>query len=391
MLKILAIGDVHIQPSSEGVMDSMFKKICRIHEEKKPHVIVLLGDILHCHANISSEALNIALKFIQNLVDTFTKTKIIVLIGNHDLINNQQFLSDKHAFNALKRWKNDNIVVVDTTTEIIVNTFRLIGVPYVPVGKFKEALNQINDWRKNTTCIFAHQEFYGAKMGSIKSIEGDKWKTRYPVVITGHVHDQQILDNIIYTGTPIQHGYGDEKKKTIGYFEFDKNNDYTYEKIDLKLNKKKTIRITADMFDINDIKNKIEKLHKKYAFIKLKITGSTPDFNVIKSNEQFQIMLTELTYLKIAWNSKSVATLPEDIKDYIDDIMKSAEREENEENDNEHIQTEHACTNSSSKTYHKLNISFEKILKKLIKKESKKKNIDDIYRAYKRIIEDDDE
>ncbi len=49
-------------------------------------------------------------------------------------------------------------------------------VPYVPPGRFVEALNIIdNEWWKNVNCIFAHQEFYGCKMGAIESIEGDKW------------------------------------------------------------------------------------------------------------------------------------------------------------------------------------------------------------------------
>ncbi len=48
-----------------------------------------------------------------------------------------------------------------------------------------------NEWWKNVNCIFAHQEFYGCKMGAIESIEGDKWDHSFPLVIRGHIHSEQ--------------------------------------------------------------------------------------------------------------------------------------------------------------------------------------------------------
>ncbi len=72
-------------------------------------------------------------------------------------------------------------------------------VPYVPPGRFVEALNIIdNEWWKNVNCIFAHQEFYGCKMGAIESIEGDKWDHSFPLVISGHIHSEQRLKKIFF-------------------------------------------------------------------------------------------------------------------------------------------------------------------------------------------------
>ena len=39
-----------------------------------------------------------------------------ILVGNHDLINNQQFLSTNHWMNALKDWPN--IFIVDKPTTL---------------------------------------------------------------------------------------------------------------------------------------------------------------------------------------------------------------------------------------------------------------------------------
>ncbi len=51
---------------------------------------------------------------------------------------------------------------------------------------------------KNVNCIFAHQEFYGCKMGAIESIEGDKWDHSFPLVISGHIHSEQRPQKIFF-------------------------------------------------------------------------------------------------------------------------------------------------------------------------------------------------
>ena len=43
-------------------------------------------------------------------------TKTIVIVGNHDLINNQQFLTQNHWMNAMKDW--ENVRVIDDVEEI---------------------------------------------------------------------------------------------------------------------------------------------------------------------------------------------------------------------------------------------------------------------------------
>ena len=91
-------------------------------------------------------------------------------------------------------------------------------VPYVPPGKFDDAIKTCDDIGdiKDYKCIFAHQEFYGAKMGAIISKDGDKWPLHNPLVVSGHIHDyQRPQENIIYIGTPMQHAFGDNTKKTI--------------------------------------------------------------------------------------------------------------------------------------------------------------------------------
>ncbi len=58
-------------------------------------------------------------------------------------------------------------------------------------------------------------------MGAIKSIIGDDCSKNDPVVVSGHNHDYDHLQsNIIYTGTPMQHAFGDHNNKTISEYVF---------------------------------------------------------------------------------------------------------------------------------------------------------------------------
>lgn len=243
MVKILAIGDPHFKVSNVQDTNLMSNAILSIANDIQPDLIVVLGDILDRHETIHVTPLCHAVQFLYSLSKI---TKTYVLIGNHDLKNNKEFLSSEHCLYPLKFCDNKNMVVVDTTTMLQLQNMMFIFVPYVPVGKFQEALNKIPDW-KSATCIFAHQEFKGAKMGSIISQEGDDWPVEYPLVISGHIHEfQQVQKNIIYIGTPIQHSYGDSCTKTISLFKFNLTLE-SHERIKLHgIPCKKIIKIHCD-------------------------------------------------------------------------------------------------------------------------------------------------
>jgi len=238
-MKVLVIGDPHFKIGNVKETNAMTEAIIKVAYEKKPDFIVVLGDVLDRHETIHVSPLSRAINFLQQLKEiAFT----YLLIGNHDLKNNRQFLSDEHPFCSLKEWKN--ITVVDTTVLDVINGKTFVFVPYVPPGKFIEALDLKENW-KDAECIFAHQEFKGAKMGAIISEEGDEWPTTCPFVISGHIHDyQEPQVNVLYTGTPIQHAFGDQHDKSIFLFSFCE--ERSYERIDLGLLKKHIVRINCD-------------------------------------------------------------------------------------------------------------------------------------------------
>jgi len=251
----LVIGDPHFKVANIRETDAMVEAITRVARERNPDIIIVLGDVLDRHETIHVSPLTRAIKFLGRLREI---APTYVLIGNHDLKNNRQFLSDEHPFCALKYWGN-NMTIVDTTTMIHIKGKMFVLVPYVPPGRFIEALNVCPGWER-AICIFGHQEFKGAQMGAIVSTEGDDWPLTYPNVVTGHIHDyQEPQVNILYTGTPIQHAFGDRHDKTISYFVYTDRpeiqteiqtktgsvHDRRHERIDLGLPRKQIVRITC--------------------------------------------------------------------------------------------------------------------------------------------------
>jgi DNA repair exonuclease SbcCD nuclease subunit len=253
--KVLTIGDVHIKVNNIPECKDMITRLVQLAQEKKPDFIVCLGDVLDRHSTIHVQCLMIAEEF------TFQMSQIapfFLIVGNHDRPNNSNFLTNEHPFNAMKKW--DNVTIVDKVVEYFHKDQRFIMVPYVPPGRFDEALQTISDPFTNVTCYFAHQEIYGAKMGAIVSQCGDKWDLDRSLLVSGHIHDYDHLQpNMIYTGSPIQHSFGDSVSKKISMFTF--NDKWEQERIDLGMKKKVTIYITPDEVESFKIPaNKIVKV-----------------------------------------------------------------------------------------------------------------------------------
>lgn len=256
MKKILLIGDPHFKVSnpleSDQFHDEVLKNIKNY--EKQIDFIVILGDILDTHEKIHVQPLCRAINFLK-MVSSFKRT--FVLIGNHDRINNNVYMTEEHPFSSLKD-SDLNIKIIDQTYFEEGFCF----VPYVPNGKFLEA---VGDNLDKTECFFAHQEFLGCKMGAIISESGDSWDEDYPPVFSGHIHDYQMPQkNIIYTGTPYQHSFSDEENKGIFLLNFSSREDWNLEKIELNVIKKKLITMNISDFDKYEVP---EKCMLKIGFI----------------------------------------------------------------------------------------------------------------------------
>ena len=255
MARVLVIGDPHFQLDNIHNVEIAIGETVALAETLHPSFIVILGDILHTHGVVYTQAYKLAILWMEQL-SAVAHTYLI--IGNHDYIDQTQFLTDNHIFGALNH--HDRITVVDQVIRDRWGDEQFVFVPYVDVGLFRKALDtQFENWiedRADVTCIFAHQEFQGVKMGSIISEDGDPWTVLDPIVVTGHIHETQILEpGIYYPGSLMQHAHGDRSSKSIWLIDFGETirDALSYTTYQLKhIKQRKTVKFSIsdiDMFD----------------------------------------------------------------------------------------------------------------------------------------------
>ncbi|ADB04087.1 DNA repair exonuclease SbcCD D subunit [Marseillevirus marseillevirus] len=280
IVSCLCIGDPHFKTNNVQEVEKLTSKILEIVQKRKPTFVVILGDILDTHETYHETPFNKAIFFLSKLS---VLCPTFLLIGNHDYCNNSQFQTTRHAFNACKRWKNMYVVDKAMSKEFKGHTFWFC--PYVPPGRFEECLNTSGNGWKKASCIFAHQEFAGCKMGPIVSKEGDVWNSEYPLVISGHIHDTQIVGkNVYYTGSSLQHSFGDSEKKGIWLVEFSGlfEAGWRYKKYELGGRRKRTVYVSA-----KDALEKVPEVESEDSDVRVVFRGSAADFAALRKSKNF--------------------------------------------------------------------------------------------------------
>jgi len=284
MPSFLCIGDPHFKVENMVEVDEFIFKLLPLIKIKNPDYIVVLGDLLHTHERLHTIALNKAYDFIKSL-KTLCK-KVFVLVGNHDYIQNQQFLTENHWMNGMKEWTD--VFIIDKVLLFTENNQHFLFCPYVPPGKFQEALQTISFDYTTANAIFAHQEFFGCKMGAIISVDGDKWDEKYPLVISGHIHSKQKPQpNIYYTGSAMQHAFGESEENIIAFFSFSYTNAYDVEEIDLGLKRKKILYM-----DMNSV-IEFQKDEREENDLKITIKGNHDEFKAFKKSAKYKELTDE--------------------------------------------------------------------------------------------------
>lgn len=251
--------------------------------------VVILGDLLDNHDKIDMRAYNRMEYFIHRISEL---KPTYILVGNHDRPNNKVYLSTtEHIFNPFKRWPN--VIIVDTCYRMNWRGKEVCHVPFVPDGMFMQALVDCNiDWR-DINLFFSHSEFVGCSINKFSKNKCDYWRPEYPLNIAGHIHDQEVVSpNLIYVGTPFQHGYAESSNKGL----FLLNQDLQLEMIEIPVPKKLTKRISYQ-----DIENVEVRPNEK---LKLVIEGPTALINEILLQPQ---NVSKFENVKIVFNDNTKA------------------------------------------------------------------------------------
>lgn len=319
-VKVLAIGDPHLKYNQPLINKEYTVRLLKLAETLEPDVIVLLGDILDTHETIKTPVFKIVT---EDLIHGLSKiAHTFVIVGNHDYIDSNQFLTDNHGYNALKKWSN--VTIVDYPILVDVKDKQFIMCPYVPPGRFIEALDKLvafgHTWDL-VDCIFAHQEFRGCSYGKDPSIVGDQWDEDFPPVISGHIHETaKIGKNIYYPGGSIQHTFAESPGKCVWMVIFDDREDddhFIVEKHSLGMKERKIVRCHVAEIDEFDM-----GLLDEYQ-VRIEIYGDTSEIaNFRKSKECAYLKKNGVSITSSVTTSKELIALSEKISKDADTISK---------------------------------------------------------------------
>lgn len=218
MTKALIIGDLHLSGTNLSETQLACRDIVNVAQHLEIDMIVFLGDVFDKFQNIHVATLRVMTDMV---IELKRKAPVIIITGNHDRINNQEYLTNNHPFHGIQELPNVHVAatrVIDFTH----GTNRFMFVPYVPDGMFRKAIDEHYDIEKEQfVAIFAHQTFKGVNFGHHVSETGDEWPETNPLVISGHIHGYHIFkQNIIYAGACMQHHASDSDDRAVMYCYF---------------------------------------------------------------------------------------------------------------------------------------------------------------------------
>lgn len=106
-MKILAVGDMHLKATSLAHYAPARIELVRLCTQVQPDYIVLLGDQLDGH---TTQHTTCVVTITGVLEDLASIARVIMLVGNHDMLDNQQYCSAMHPFNSMKHIPNVEVV-----------------------------------------------------------------------------------------------------------------------------------------------------------------------------------------------------------------------------------------------------------------------------------------
>ena len=250
-LTLLCIGDPHFTASNARETEALKTETLRVINEHSIQYVIILGDTLDRHETVNLNVLHRVNEFFFEILQV---AQLYVLIGNHDIPNNKLFMSEVHPFMG---WRHPNLHIIDKAKLVEIQDFKFLMVPYVPPGRFEEAIQEFIE--PKPTCIFAHQEFKGCSYSGITSTTGDHYQHDIDV-ISGHIHEKQRLAKIYYPGTPYQTNMGESPNKSVSIFTWEQpDQSYTEQCISLNIPKKISLDMDTSQIRIWEVPDTINR------------------------------------------------------------------------------------------------------------------------------------
>jgi DNA repair exonuclease SbcCD nuclease subunit len=196
-MKILWIGDMHLRVSDLSDAGEIIDQLLAVIDAEGPEMVVLAGDQFDTFGVVRSEILSHWTRF---FVKAAQKSKIVALVGNHDLSGASGGVSAMEPFKTYP-----NVMIVDSWMQMTVDKGFTGNVQFIPFMRDNAEFHNLCMSLPKDSVLFCHQSFngaqfdngfydpHGAEVSTVEHLYG---------VISGHVHKSQKIQNILYPGTP---------------------------------------------------------------------------------------------------------------------------------------------------------------------------------------------
>lgn len=199
----VAISDVHINLKNITVSLQVLRQALDL-ARKHGCALMIAGDLNDTKAVLRSEYV----KDLMDLFDEFYDVTVYVMVGNHDLNNKS---SEKHSLEFLR--KHSNIIILDKPERITLGNENWGIIPYCNTDE--KFLQCVQDFKGMVDKLITHQGYHGAFMGDYvidkSSVHPDCVKD-FKLVLSGHYHKHQWLNNIMYFGSPFTVDFGESNQ-----------------------------------------------------------------------------------------------------------------------------------------------------------------------------------
>lgn len=313
-MKLLLIGDLHIKISQFTLGCSVLTWLNQVIITEQPDLIVNLGDTMNDHSVLRSEILT---EFMNHISEATKVAKYHYILGNHDF-----YKPTDGKYHALETFKSmPGMVVIDKIYHLANMTF----VPYMA---------NMNQFPVNTRSIcLAHQTFLGADYGFHRPELGvEPSSVNADIIISGHIHKRQIVDKVIYPGSPFAQNANDvDQSKGIMVFDTE---TYEYRFIESPFPKWISIKLNWNNFtNKKDIHSSIVQcVNERDNFLidiegpKAEITAYIDSKDVTRLRETVSIRMRPM-YIdldKIDRVSIKASTMPTILSEYVDKVYKGS-------------------------------------------------------------------
>lgn len=211
-MKVAILGDTHFGVHSDSAVfhkyfEDFYKNVFFPYlEEHSINTVFQLGDMFDKKKQINFYSLSRSREYFFNPAQR-KGIEIVCNVGNHDA-----FFKHSLSINApdLLTQEYDNVFIIDSPTERIVDGVKFLILPWICRDNEKETMDLIESTKAQIA--LGHLELAGFSMyrGTI-SEHGMNHKIfdKFDMVLSGHYHTKSSYDNIHYVGTPYEITWSD--------------------------------------------------------------------------------------------------------------------------------------------------------------------------------------